>query len=160
MAGGISCPGTAHCLQEGSPCSHFIPSSAAMPAQPPGAASLPPASAPSLLPLWHPQSRIDRGLCSGMARPFSSFSSLSHSLNALCLLWRRRAGRAPLPPRLGIPPSRWGWDCECARSEGPIRGFAGAPFIARLCVLLRCGGTPPSSPPALSLPLQKQRKCL
>uniref|UniRef100_A0A669R2F7 Uncharacterized protein n=1 Tax=Phasianus colchicus TaxID=9054 RepID=A0A669R2F7_PHACC len=106
---------------------------------------------------------IDHGLCSGVARPFSSFSSLSHSLNALCLLWRCRAGRAPLPPRSwGSPPtpSRWGRGCECARNEGPIRGFAGAPFIARLCVLLRCGGTPPSSPPALSLPLQKKRKCL
>lgn len=52
----------------------------------------------------------------------SSFSSLSHSLNALCLLWRRGAGRAPLPaPAPGDPPRQMGPGYECARSEAPKR---------------------------------------
>lgn len=64
---------------------------------------LPPGSAPA----WH-------GL--------SSFSSLSHSLNALCLLWRRGAGRAPLPlPAPGDPPRQMGPGYECAHSEAPKR---------------------------------------
>lgn len=63
-----------------------------------------PSCGPLPAPTVASQSCIDHALCSGMARPFSSFSSLSHSLNALCLLWRRRAGRAPLPPAFGDPP--------------------------------------------------------
>lgn len=86
----------------------------------------------------------------------SSFSSLSHSLNALCLLWQPGQGEPLSPLAPGDPPSRWGRDVNVHTAK-LLRGFAGAPFIASLCVLLRCGGTPPSSPPA-SLPSTPEEK--
>lgn len=110
---------------------------------------------PFCSPLPAPQS------CTARRGPaFLPFHPFSQPLNALCLLWRRRAGRAPLPltpPEPGDPPQQMGPGCECARSAGPIRGFAGAPFIARLCVLLRCAGTPPELSPG-SLPFPSRRK--
>lgn len=109
--------------EEGSPRSHLIPGGqggASTCTAPAKAASpsphkqdhLPTASAelhlpPGSAPAWH-------GL--------SSFSSLSHSLNVLCLLWRRGAGRAPLtPPAPGDPPRQMGLGYECAHSEAPKR---------------------------------------
>lgn len=66
--------------------------------QPPQLCPLPPRAAPSPAELRSPAS----------ARPWlglSSFSCLSPSLNALCLLWRRgRESRAP-PSLPGIPPA-------------------------------------------------------
>lgn len=87
----------------------------------------------------------------------SSFSSLFSAPECALLALAAQGRESPSPPAPGDPPQQMGPGCECARSEGPLRGFAGAPFIARLCVLLRCAGTPPELSPG-SLPFPSRRK--
>lgn len=101
------------------PCSHLIPGD-------PGGLRTPTAPTKSAFPspTSQPLSPAELRFPPVSARVWlglSSFSSLSASLNALCLLWRRGAGRAPLPPRSRESPRQMGPGYECAHSEAPKR---------------------------------------
>lgn len=136
----------------GGRCSSVLPAPGSVPAIPGGFSS--PTTPSPISQSCVPPSSARAGLV------LSSFSSLSPSLNALCLLWRRGAGRAPLPPRCRGSPRQMGPGYECAHSEAPKR-ICWCPFHGEpLCAAPLRWDAPRVLPRLLSLPLQKKRKCL